>query len=337
MGPVPVFYTPQVLRTLSKNSGLTYCVFFPLLLLNATAFHLSPELWNNRVLNDFCTKAVLSNVSLSDDLISVVWTCTCFNATDLDLDSAWEISLANSFVMYFAHTQLESLGIDPDLSASWEIVFLQLAEVSQNGYFSQAFCKQKLCDLESLSDISDRREKNWCLCDPSGKVQMVLFMISSLQRKTLKPWETKSHFLKIPVKHKNIKLEVRSNTWDYMDLTVLSLLRQSWWDHSQWSAALHSLLPRHAIIMVLPVNSEILDYGNVSAAATSLTGKDVHLILKWTAELGYNNHRYNCLSIPSSKCWSLPSSPSIGSARALQLRISWLQSCMYHSWTEGGL
>lgn len=232
------------------------CIF-PLFLLNTTAFHLSMELWSNRVLNDFCTKAIVSNVSLSDNLISVVWTCTCFNATDLDLDSAWEISLANSLVMYFAHTRLESLGIDPDLSASWEIVSLQLAELSQNGHFSQAFCKQKLCDLVSLSDTSDRREKNWCLYDPSGKVQMILFTIRSLKRKTLKPWETKSHLLKIPVKQKNIKMEVRSNTWDDMDLTVLSLLGQSWWDHSQWRAALQSLLPRHAVFMVLPVNSEI--------------------------------------------------------------------------------
>lgn len=85
---------------------------------------------------------------------------------------------------------------------------------------------------------------------------------------------------------------MRSNTWDYIDLTVLRLLGQSWWDHSQWRAALQSLLPRHAVIMVLPVNSEILDYGDSSAAATSLIGKDVHLFLKWTAEPGYNNHRY---------------------------------------------
>lgn len=74
--------------------SLTYCVFPPLFLLNGTALHLNTELWSNRLLNDFCTKAVVSNVSLSDDLISEVWTCTCFNCTDLDLDSAWKISLA---------------------------------------------------------------------------------------------------------------------------------------------------------------------------------------------------------------------------------------------------
>lgn len=48
--------------------------------------------------------------------------------------------------------QLERLGIDPVLSASWETVSLQLEEVSQNGHFSQAVWKQKLCDLVSLSD-----------------------------------------------------------------------------------------------------------------------------------------------------------------------------------------
>lgn len=79
--------------------------------------------------------------------------------------------------------QVESLGIDPDLRASWEIVSLQLVEVSQNGHFPQAFWKQKLCDLVSLSDTSDRREKSWCLSDWSGIVQMTLFMICSLKGK----------------------------------------------------------------------------------------------------------------------------------------------------------
>lgn len=75
------------------------------------------------------------------------------------------------------HQHTPSLGIDPDLSTSWEIVSLQLVEVSQNGHFPQAFWKQKLCDLVSLSDTSDRREKSWCLSDLSRIVQMTLFMI----------------------------------------------------------------------------------------------------------------------------------------------------------------
>lgn len=130
------------------------------------------------------------------------------------------------------------------------------------------------------------------------KSPMTLFMIGSLKRKTLKPLETKSCLLKVPVKHKNIKMQVRSNTWDYMVLTVLSPLGQSWWDHSQWRAALQSLLPKCTIITAPPINRESLDYGDSSAAAMSLTGKAVHLFPKWTAELGYSSHRYNCLSIP---------------------------------------
>lgn len=129
--------------------------------------------------------------------------------------------------------QLESLSIDPGLSASWEIVSLQLAEVSQKGHFFQAVWKQKLCDLMSLSDTSDRREKNWCLSDSSGKVQMILFMISSLKRKTLKPLETRSCLLQVPVKHKNIKwkwgqvpgmtwFSVFSDYWDKADGTTVS-------------------------------------------------------------------------------------------------------------------
>lgn len=91
--------------------------------------------------------------------------------------------------------QLERLSIDPVLSASWEIVSLQLEEVSQNGHFSQAIWKRKLCDLVSLSDTSDRRE-NWCLSDSSEKVQTTLFMISSLKRKTLSREKPKAIYLK---------------------------------------------------------------------------------------------------------------------------------------------
>lgn len=86
-----------------------------------------------------------------------------------------------------------------------------------------------------------------------------------------------------------------------MVLTVLRLLGQSWWEHSQRRPTLQSLLPKHTIIMVPPINSEVLHCGDTSAAATSLTGKAVHLFLKQTAEPGYNNHRYNCLSIPLNK------------------------------------
>lgn len=137
--------------------------------------------------------------------------------------------------MCFAHTPagkcfhynlVTCLGIDPVLSASWEIVSLQLAKVSQNGHFPWAGWKQQLCDLVSLSDTSDKREEeNGCLSDAPEKVQTILFTISSLKRKTPKPWETNSHLLKIPVKHKNRKMEVRSNTKDYV---VLSLLSDYW-------------------------------------------------------------------------------------------------------------
>lgn len=56
-------------------------------------------------------------------------------------------SLCNSFIMYFAHTPagkcfpynlVNSLGITWVLSASWEVVSLQLAKVSQNGHFPWA-------------------------------------------------------------------------------------------------------------------------------------------------------------------------------------------------------
>lgn len=88
----------------------------------------------------------------------------------------------------------------------------------------------------------------------------------------------------MPVKHKNIKMEVRSNTPDYVVLTVLWLLGRSCRDHSQWRAALQSQFPRQTITTVLPIFSEILEHGDSLPAATSLIENNVRPFLKWTAE-----------------------------------------------------
>lgn len=119
--------------------------------------------------------------------------------------------------MYFAHTPagkcfpynlVNCLGINPVLSASWEIVSLQLAGVSQNGHFPWAGWKQKLCGLVFLSDTSDRREKeNWYLSESPENIQTTLFTISSFKRKTPKPRESNSHLLKIPVKSRRVPQE----------------------------------------------------------------------------------------------------------------------------------
>ena len=50
--------------------------------------------------------------------------------------------------------------------------------------------------------------------------------------------------------------------------------------------------------MVLPIYSEILEYGDSLPAATSLIGKDVRPFLKWTAEPGYDNHK-----LLENDCW----------------------------------
>jgi len=50
--------------------------------------------------------------------------------------------------------------------------------------------------------------------------------------------------------------------------------------------------------MVLPTYGEIRDYEDSPPAATSPKGRDVRPFLKWTAELGYNNHE-----LLEDDCW----------------------------------